>query len=214
MVADVKALIGAVDDDGVVVEIQFLKRGAQSADAFVNSLNAAQIIFRVTLKFPADEILALELGLVESLIARAVMGAPRFHLSLGHAGHIAARGTVLPLLNRRAGKVGRKIHKQVVVRVHVPINLHLLMPYAGGVVLIVVKKRVGLGDVNIVIELKMAQRRHPSAVRCLVLHHEHEGLVVRPVFLQPIHREIGHHIRRVAVNAHLALGGKEIRIVV
>ena len=88
------------------------------------------------------------------------------------------------------------------------------MPYAGGVVLVVVKKRVGLRDVNIVVELQMAQRRHPSAVRCLVLHHEHEGLVIRPLLLQPIHREIGHHIRRVAVDAHLALGGKEIRIVV
>ena len=142
------------------------------------------------------------------------MGAPRFHLRLGHPSHIATSGAVLPLLNRRTGKVGSKIHKQVVVRIHMPINLHLLMPRAGGVVLIVVEERVGFRNVDVVVELQMAQRRHPSAVRCLVLHHEHEGLVIRPLLLQPIHREIGHHIRRVAVDAHLALGGKEIRIVV
>ena len=95
-----------------------------------------------------------------------------------------------------------------------PINLHLLMPRAGGVVLVVVEERLGLGNVDVVVELQMAQRRHPAAVRRLVLHHEHEGLVVGPLFLQPIHREIGHHIRRVTINAHLAFGCEEIRIVV
>ena len=214
MVANVEALIGAINDDSVVVEVQLLERGAQAADAFVHTLNAAQIVFRVTLEFPTDQIFTLKIRFVEGLIARAVMGAPRFHLRLVHPGHVATRGAVLPLLNRRAGKVGGEIYKQVIVRIHVPINLHLLMSGARGVVLIVVEERVGLGNVDVVIELQMAQCRHPGAVRRLVLHHEHEGLVVGPLFLQPIHREIRHHIRRVAVDAHLALGRKEIRIIV
>ena len=76
VLAQIEALIGRVDDDGVAGKTVVVEEFEQPAHAFVDGLHAAQVVVHVALVFPADEIAAVERGRAEGGVARLVVGVP------------------------------------------------------------------------------------------------------------------------------------------
>ena len=78
----------------------------------------------------------------------------------------------------------------------------------------VIEKHGRLDILAVPVERQVAQRRHPCAVRRLVLAHQNEGLAGLCVLLQPIDREVGHDVGAVAFDRALAVGAEQDRVVV
>ena len=76
VLAQVEALVGRVDDDGVVGQPLVVEELQQAADPLVDGLDAAEVVVEVAVVLPAHEVLALEIGLAEGGIARLVVGVP------------------------------------------------------------------------------------------------------------------------------------------
>ena len=61
----------------------------------------------------------------------------------------------------------------------------------------------------------MPIRGIPVTVRGLVMHHQHEGLILVAFVLEPVQGPLGNHVRHVApFVVRLAFGGDEVRVVV
>src|SRR3546814_16001303 len=73
MLAEVKALVGGVDDDRAAIEAAFLQIVEHRADAFVDRRDRPQILLHVPLIFPQRD-----------LALRALSGIPSAVLALHH----------------------------------------------------------------------------------------------------------------------------------
>ena len=60
----------------------------------------------------------------------------------------------------------------------------------------------------------MARCRHPVAVRCLVLDHQAERLVLGARVLKPLDSKVCHHVGAVSHDLLLPLGSDHVRVVV
>ena len=60
------------------------------------------------------------------------------------------------------------------------------------------KRVVGLGDLDVVVEVEVAEGGHPGAVRRLVLAHEHEGLTESFGFFHELDGHVGDNVGAVS----------------
>ena len=213
VVAEVEALVGAVDDDGVVGEALLLEPVHEPADALVDAADAAQVVLQVALVHPADEVLALEIGRVEGGVAGAEGLVPARALRLGHAREVPVARRVEGAAALGYGAVlGR--HEEVVEQLHVALDRHLRGERARGIVQVVVEEGRRHGQVLVGPQIEVTARGHPGAVRRLVLAHEHPGAVLLVLVLEPAEGEVGDDVGAVPLDRASAVLVDQHRVVV
>ena len=214
VVADVEALVRGIDDDGIFIETQLFESAAKPSDAFIDALDAAKVVLGIALVLPTHEIFASELRLMKRFVLGPVGGAPGFELAFAHPLHVVPSRAVLALLRGFLVELWSEIDEEVVVEIHVTIDLKFLMACRRGVVFPVVEERGGLGDRDVVIQMQVSDGRHPTAMRGLVLDHEHEGLLRISITGEPVHGGVRDNVRAIALHLHAAFGRDEKRVVV
>ena len=214
LVADVEALVGAIDHHGVLGEAELGEGFLQRADTVVHPPYATQVVLGVALVLPAHQGIAAELGLVKGLVPRPVGGTPVAHLPRGHALQVAPGGLVKSSLDRIPFKRGGQVDEVVKIKVHVPVDLEFLVARGRCVVFPLVEQGRGLGHLDIIVQVKVACRGHPVPVRGLVLYHQHEGLTGVTALFQEVHRHVGDEIGAIPLDGNFTFRGDEIRVVV
>ena len=190
VVAEVEALVGGVDDDGVVGESLAVEEVEQPADVVVHRGDAAQVVLDVALIFPFLQRVAGQFLLF------AVDGD--FHLRV-HAGEPLDARAALQL------RWGQGILQ--VAPGQVAVNPHRRLRRGGAAGSIVVVERGRLRDVHAVIHVRVLLVRLPLAVRRLLVAHQEERLVLRAV-LDEVDGEIRDEVGDVA-GVLLAAGRRE-----
>jgi len=92
VLAGVEALVGGVDDDGVLGQTGRRERRGDAADAIIHGFHAPKVVLEIKLIFPADEIAAFELEFSEVGIAfgeARILGIASADLQVGVHGHVA-----------------------------------------------------------------------------------------------------------------------------
>ena len=214
MVADIKSLIGAVHDNRILLQSQLFERGGQFSHAVIHAPHAAKIVFGVPLILPADQIFSGRFCRMKCRIIFPIGGPPFLFLLRRHPPEIIASRSILPLLDRIAIELCRQIDEQVVVQIHVSIDLHLLMPSGWCVILPSVKERCRLRKRLIAIEINVVKGGHPVAMGRFVLAHQQKGAVRIAALLEPVDRQLGHDLRAVSFDHLLAIRRNELGIVI
>ena len=87
MFAEIKTLVGGVDEDGIVGQSGFVQVGEQSAYALVDGGDAAEVVLDVSLVFPTQNLVVRKFACLhlfdERLILGLVVRVPRFFLGQG-----------------------------------------------------------------------------------------------------------------------------------
>ena len=197
MLAEVEALVGAVDDDGVLAEVVLVEVGQHAPDLVVERVDAGHVVLHVALVAPADPGLALEgglelvlaVGLVEGLVP-AVPG--------------------LALLGSQVARRG-ELH---VATAEVPCQRHRLGLTPAVAVRPVVEQGRGLLEEGHLGARQLLRTRLPVPVRRLVLVHQQERLVFVPILREPVEGQVGDHLGRVALVLDRARRRLDGRVVV
>ena len=176
VLAEVEALVAGVDDDGVFREALLLEVIEHAAHALIDGADGGEVVVHVALVFPADEVLAGEIGGAELGVARLVVGIPH-----------------LPLLG---GEAGRGDELGVAVD-HGLVDRHVLIVLGGAAARVVVEEGGRLVVHAVVVGLEVAQGGLPLTVRGLVLTHEEEGLGLVALG-EPVEGDIGDDVGDVA----------------
>ena len=155
MLTEVEALIGGIDNDGVVGDAFFFEVFKDGTDAVIDRFDASEVVVHVTLVTPPHEVLALEIGLEKGFIARAIVGFPlglllRRELARSDEFHISGRDGLL--------------------------QRHVLIAHGHATVLIVIEESRGLRILAVVVMAQITDRRLPFAMGRFVLAHHEEGL--------------------------------------
>ena len=154
VVADVEALVGRVDHDGMFVrETSSSSKVVMSVpDTFIDAPHATQVVFCISLVFPAHERVgaadsaSMERGFVPRFVGRRRQA---FESVPASSASCFARpsGRKRPL-KCIAIEVGCEIDKKVKVQMHVTIDLQLLVASRRSVVMPLVEQRVGLRQIS------------------------------------------------------------------
>ncbi len=177
VLSEIETLVGTVDHDGVLVQSLLFQVGQHAAHVVVHRGDATQVILDVTLVLPANQILALQVGLGQgrvlgivgsipklSLLRREVAGGSQLEVTLGHG-------------------LG---------------NRHVLLVGGQSPPLVVIEERVRFGQGDVVVFGQVFRPRLPITVRRLVLEHQHERLRLVSFVLHPVQGQVGDNVRRVA----------------
>ena len=192
MLAEVEALVGRVDDDGVREQALLLEVLQDAADVVVDRLHAAEVIVHVALVAPLDQVATLGLRPLVGLVDRTIVGVPD-----------------LGLLGRDAGRVD-ELH---VERVDGLGQGHVLVADRVGAIGVVIEQRVRLGVDTSLVPPEVREIGRPFAVRGLLLAHQQEGLGLVALG-QPAEGDVGGDIRHVTRSLHDAGGRLHGRVVI
>ena len=99
------------------------------------------------------------------------------------------------------------------VEIHVTVDFHLLM-LGWDASFVLVEEGFGLWNIDVIVEMKVAQSWHPGAVWGLVLTHEHERLTQFLGFLDAVDGHVSDDVGAVAIDDLTAFWGKHSGIVV
>ncbi len=179
VLAEVPALVGAVDDEGVFCQACLVEIIQHASDVVVDRRDAAEVVLDVALIFPINQVVALEVGITKRLVFRLICGLPGGELFVGHA-------------------LGCVEFEVVIVEVFG--DGHFLHARCGASAIVVIEKRVGRGDGLIVVEGEVVGAWSPGAVRCFVLEHEDEGFVFIAFVVEPIQCEVCDDVGGVALD--------------
>ena len=83
MLAEKKALVAGVDNDGVFRQTLLIQEIQDAPDTFIHRQCTAKVVMHDALVFPADEISSLEMGGLKRPIAGAIVGIPQLALLWG-----------------------------------------------------------------------------------------------------------------------------------
>ena len=195
VLAHVEALVGAIDEDGVVEQAVALEILVDVAHTLVHGVDDGEVIVHVALVFPDGQRAVGEVGLEHGLVARRVVGVPRLLLQVVHACQSPlAHGAV------------ELVDLVVVGELHVLGDGHLLLLGAGASCGVVVPEGGGQGERDLVVEAEILEVGHPRAVGSLVLHEEEEGLLLVAA-VEELHSVLGHEVCGVALLAHVLAAG-------
>ena len=205
-------LVGAVDHDGILRQPLLVEPVQQSTDVVVDRCDAAKVVLDVTLVLPPHQVASLEIRLAELLISIPERRIPGRQLlrrqSFAHpldppVGSGQLRTFLL-----------RGFDLQIVVQVHVPIDLHLLIVRGAGPGGVVIEERRRFWNIHVRVEIEVIRTGHPTPMRRLVLAHQEKRLLPVPVILEPVDGSVGHQVSHVSLITYGALGGDEVRVVV
>ena len=194
----VEALVGRVDDHGVFLQTLRFQILDHAAEAVVHRLDAAEIVLHIFLVLPARKFPPGQMGVRERLVARAKDSLPFREFRVRHALHLA-------------GAFSRFKHFQVAGQIHLAGDFHFLHVRRGSPTGVVVEKRLRLRHLHVGQPFVIARRRHPVPMRCLVLHHEQEGLRLVPL-PQPVEAHVRDDVRGVALALLLSVGADKIGV--
>ncbi len=191
MLAQEEALIRGVDLEGLLIYNNFIVVIEQAADVFVHGLDATEIVLQIALIIPACPVLACQIGLLECFVAWAEVSIQDLEL----------------FWCELAGKL-----KHQAAGAHVVGNAHFV---SGGCFLagVVIKERRGFGYLDVLQVFEVSERGFPRAVRCLVVAHEKEGLVLIALF-QPFQGLVCDNVGRVAGMFYILAVGEKDGIVI
>ena len=173
-------MVGGVDHDRIFRQPALVQVVEEPADVFVDRVDAAQVVFHVSLIFPFQKLVAFELGFFESLVL-GVVGCVPFGFLFG-------------------GQVARSPELQVIGG-EVPGNGHGLVGCGGEPVLVVVAQGFRFGQVDPVVLVQVLRAGLPVAMGGLVLAHDEEGLVLVPSVLEPIKGDVGDDVGGITGDA-------------
>ena len=176
MFAEVEALVGGVDDDGVFGESAGFELFKDDANAFIHGADGAKVVFDVALILPLVDFLLSKLTCFELFEEGLVLGligcVPGLFLFLVHALVFAVREAFGEVFRKEA--FAMKLH--VVSPIHILFDAHGLLLEGLMAVGVVVEEAVGLGEGDVVEEGEVALSGGPVAVGRFILRHDHEGL--------------------------------------
>ena len=175
MVAEEEALVGGVDDDGVLVDALLLEVVEHLADGVVDGLDAAEVVLHIAEVGELDALAAAafalgvgECGVVADFLGPAVAGFAGLVLLGVDAGELAALGEVFGEL-------------EVGLDAHVVLEGHGGAADGGGAALAVVEEGVGgrdVGEGELAEGVAVLGLGEPVAVGGLVEHGDEEGLAL------------------------------------
>ncbi len=87
MLTEEKALIGAVNDNRVLLQSGLVQVVKNASDVVINSGNAAQVILDVALVFPAHQLFAAQIRFKKRLVLRSIGRIPGSAFIGGHPAH-------------------------------------------------------------------------------------------------------------------------------
>ena len=194
-----KALVGGIDDKGVVKQSVFLQVLIHPSDVAVDGVYHGAVVPHVALVFPLIEVPALQGVFLELLDDGVIIGIPEGLLGVVHpSAHHFPLGEVLAV---QAASVGLQVgivggvyftllvrHLEVIDYVHVLYDAHFLECRYRPRCVVVVKgtgQRIGY----VVIDSEVLRIRHPASVRGLVVQDEEERLFLVPT-VHPLHRHV------------------------
>ena len=232
VLAQEKALVGGVDDDRVVQFADLFQIIQQTPDILVDALDDGAVVLHVLLVFPARQLLLRHAALHAFVLgdARGIGPVPVRPLFGGHAvvGRLVLHDAAAPVVGtRHVVLVGvargfehvglRQLfggHQlEVPLGPHVAAYLHRLPAGGAAAARIVVQQVERLGEDPIVVDAQVTLRRHPVAVRGLVVVEHGEGTRLVAPFEKP-DGLVGDDIRDVArLDTLLAVFDKQRRIV-
>ena len=232
MLAQEKALVGGVDDDRVVQFADLFQIIQQTPDILVDALDDGAVVLHVLLVFPARQLLLRHAALHAFVLgdARGIGPVPVRPLFGGHAvvGRLVLHDAAAPVVGtRHVVLVGvargfehvglRQLfggHQlEVPLGPHVAAYLHRLPAGGAAAARIVVQQVERLGEDPIVVDAQVTLRRHPVAVRGLVVVEHGEGTRLVAPFEKP-DGLVGDDIRDVArLDTLLAVFDEQRRIV-
>ena len=154
-----KTLVGTVNHNRVLSQSRLVKVLEHPANVLIHSFYAAQVVLDIALIVPAGALFAGQLGVLDSLVAWSEISIKGFELLGGKLAGVAehqATGTNV---------VG---------------DPHFMVGGSRAATRIIIEQRWRFGNFNVVKFPQVPQCRFPSAVRCLVLAHQEERLLVIP----------------------------------
>ena len=192
MLAQIEALVGRVDDDGILGEALLLEILQHAADVVVHGLHGREVVMHVALIAPADEVLTLRVGFLVGRIARLIISIPH---------------------GRLLGVELRRTHELHVLRSDGLLKRHVILANGLRAVREVVEERRRFRVDAILVEAEVLDIGLPLAVRRLVLTHEHErlGLVALG---NPIEGKVGDDVGDVTLSLHHALRVLHRRVII
>ena len=115
---------------------------------------------------------------MKRFVFRSVGVPPGLELLGRHTLHIVPSGAILALLRGWRVEIGGQVDEEVVVKIHVTIDLKFLMSGRWRVVFPAIEQRGGFRNLDIVIKIQVPEGGHPISVRRFVLAHQHERLFI------------------------------------
>ena len=217
VLAHVEALVGGVDDEGVLPQAGLDEVVQDAADVAVYGADDAQVVLHVAAVFPFGQGPAGEAVGLELFDDGVVVGVPGGFLLRGHAARDDGRPAIAvlaawPAASLRAAVHGPSVvfqarigvyltllvgHLQVVDQIHVAVNLHFLGG-CGGTAGVVIVEVVRQRDVRIVKCPEVGGVGHPGAVRGLVVQQQAERFLRVASVLQPVEGQVGGDVGGVA----------------
>ena len=215
MLAHVEALVGGIDDDGVVHQPLLLEVGDEASHLVVDRLDATDVVLDVALVFPPDEVVAFQPLSQHLLVIGLVGGHPGLALLGRHPVDRGVPSAQLPLVLVGVGRL-QLVHLQVVDHRHVVVDAHLLRTGRVAPGRVVVVEGLRHREFHILVEVGVFRVGHPVAMGCLVVYQEAEGLIGIPL-VEELDGVVGGEGRRVALLTDIlaiGLGALEAGVVI
>ena len=197
VLAHVEALVGGVYNHCVVGESVLVEIVEHTAHALVNTCYYGHIVADVNLILPVVEVLALELRLEQTTVAREVVASPSRALFGSHTVYLAHK-SVVRILTVGVVEVEHLRHFEVLLPTHVARNRHLLRASGRAARSIVVVEVLWHRELHVVVHAEIFQICLPVAVRRLMVKEQAERFR-RVAVLDEVESMVGGEVCRVAL---------------
>lgn len=196
-VAEVPAVVGAINDYSISGEVVAVEVVEHLADAVIDALDTREVVLHIALVFPLDKFAAGE-GFLAAVRER--------DLDLGGL-------YVQPLLALRSGReISRRRKLEIAVGEIVGDRLPVFRE-CGGAGGVIVPERGGFRNDLVGEEGAVLFVGLPTAMGRLLVEHQEERLVLR-ARIQKLETETGGDLGGVALDGDAAMRGEEIRVLI
>ena len=180
VLAHVEALVAGIDNHRIFHQTGGFQIVEQAPHLLVDTVDDAHVVADVALVLPPEKGIAREVLRQHLLVAGIVVGLPNLPLFGRHAIQLMAEAVAVAFVRvTHAGFYLRDL--KVVAHFHVLLNAHLLFVGSTSSCGIIVVEGLRQGELHVLVEVEHVERRHPVAMRRLVMHEEGEGLASVPL---------------------------------
>ena len=170
MFAQVEALVGGIDDDGVLSQAVFVEVAQQATYVLVDAMDDGEVVAQVCLVFPLHQRPAGEAVALEAVVAVAEVLFVGLAL-IGIQSTIFSNGPA-----EAVDRASQRVYFQVEGQFHVLVNRHLLRVGGRATCCIIVPHGLGQGELGVVVHAQILHVGEPAAMRCFVVDKQTERL--------------------------------------